>query len=164
MIFDLQKVFQNIGERLEIEREISMSDIEIDFIRPFASPVKIKAVAANRASVVNLDITADFVYTRPCDRCIEPVTRDMHYEFHHKLVVTLHEEENDEYIETPDFKLELDELAIADILLRLPSKYLCKEDCKGLCEKCGQDLNLGECGCDRRVIDPRLEKLKQLID
>ena len=141
-----------------------MNDVEIDGIRPFAEPVKIKAVAVNRASIVRLDIIADFKYSRPCDRCIEPVTRDMHYEFHHKLVVTLAEETNDDYIETPDFKLELDELAAADILLQLPSKYLCREDCKGLCAKCGQNLNEGECGCDRRVIDPRLEKLRQLID
>ena len=72
--------------------------------------------------------------------------------------------ENDDYIETPDFTLELDDVVISDIFLSLPSKNLCRDDCKGLCQICGQNLNNGECSCDKRQTDPRLEILKQLID
>ncbi|MBR2724398.1 MAG: DUF177 domain-containing protein, partial [Ruminococcus sp.] len=43
-------------------------------------------------------------------------------------------------------------------------KFLCKDDCKGLCFKCGADLNTSACSCDTRVIDPRLEALRQLLD
>ncbi len=164
MLLDLKKVFQNIGEKLEVEKELLMNDIEIDSIRPFKEPVKIKVVAFNRASLVRLDIQADFAYSRPCDRCLDEVTTNMHFEFHHNLVASLNEENNGDYIETPDFKLDLDELAITDILLQLPGKYLCSDDCKGLCIKCGQNLNKAECGCDRGLADYRLEKLKQLID
>ena len=71
---------------------------------------------------------------------------------------------NDDYIETPDFTLELDDVVISDIFLSLPSKNLCRDDCKGLCQICGQNLNNGECSCDKRQTDPRLEILKQLID
>jgi uncharacterized protein len=46
------------------------------------------------------------------------------------------------------------------ILLSIPSSPLCKEDCKGLCSKCGKDLNEGDCGCDRTVVDPRWAALK----
>jgi uncharacterized protein len=48
------------------------------------------------------------------------------------------------------------------ILLQIPSPPLCREDCLGLCPKCGKDLNEGECGCDRTVIDPRWAALKRL--
>lgn len=48
------------------------------------------------------------------------------------------------------------------VLLALPPSPLCKEDCKGLCPKCGKDLNDGECGCDRTVADPRWAALKQV--
>jgi uncharacterized protein len=50
------------------------------------------------------------------------------------------------------------------ILLSLPAYPVCRESCKGLCPVCGQNLNERECGCDRRVPDPRwagLEKLKR---
>jgi DUF177 domain-containing protein len=46
------------------------------------------------------------------------------------------------------------------ILLQIPAPPLCAEDCKGLCPKCGKDLNEGECGCDRAVMDPRWAALK----
>ena len=51
-----------------------------------------------------------------------------------------------------------------DILLELPTKFLCKPDCKGLCSQCGQNLNLGDCGCNQRRIDPRLEVLQQFFN
>ena len=46
------------------------------------------------------------------------------------------------------------------ILLYIPSSPLCREDCPGLCPSCGKDLNEGECGCDRAVMDPRWAALK----
>jgi uncharacterized metal-binding protein YceD (DUF177 family) len=46
------------------------------------------------------------------------------------------------------------------ILLQIPAPPLCAEDCKGLCPSCGKDLNEGECGCDRTVMDPRWTALK----
>ena len=46
------------------------------------------------------------------------------------------------------------------ILLSIPPPPLCKDDCKGLCPRCGKDLNEGDCGCDRTVLDPRWAALK----
>ena len=48
------------------------------------------------------------------------------------------------------------------ILLQIPSSPLCREDCVGLCTRCGKDLNEGECGCDRAVVDPRWAVLKAI--
>lgn len=46
------------------------------------------------------------------------------------------------------------------VLLSVPASPLCREDCNGLCPACGKDLNEGDCGCDRTVIDPRWAALK----
>lgn len=46
------------------------------------------------------------------------------------------------------------------ILLQIPPSPLCKDDCEGLCPRCGKDLNEGDCGCDRTVMDPRWAALK----
>jgi uncharacterized protein len=48
------------------------------------------------------------------------------------------------------------------LLLALPVGVVCREDCKGLCTVCGNNLNERECGCDRKPIDVRLQKLKDI--
>ena len=56
------------------------------------------------------------------------------------------------------------EIAQTGFFMNVPGKFLCSEDCKGLCPQCGADLNEGDCGCDNEVIDPRWEALKKIMD
>ncbi len=164
MLLSLKDIFVNDGMKSDYNYSLSLSDIELDGIYPFTSPVEVNAVVANKTGLVTLDIDVNFTYSRPCDRCFVDVDKDFKQHFSHRLVESLEGDYNDEYIETTDYKLDLSELVTSDILLNLPSKYLCKGDCQGLCQKCGHNLNLGECACDKRVIDPRLEALKELLD
>ncbi|HHZ05216.1 MAG TPA: DUF177 domain-containing protein [Clostridiales bacterium] len=164
MLLDLKEVFLNDGKRLVQNCSVDMSDMEINGVKPFVSPVMVNAVADNRAGIVKITCKADFTYSRPCDRCTTDTAKDMSMTFVHPLVVSLSGDHNDDYIETPDYTLELDDLIIADVLLEIPSKHLCSEDCKGLCPICGTDLNRTTCSCDSSHIDSRLEILKQLID
>jgi uncharacterized protein len=69
----------------------------------------------------------------------------------------LEEPEQDTY---HGHELDLTPAVREQILLSLPSAPLCDEECKGLCPRCGKDLNDGECGCDRTVMDPRWAALK----
>lgn len=164
MLFELKSVFQNEGEEKQVNYKLDIADIDIDGVFPFRTPIDVTATAKNRASLVSLTIRACFGYSRSCDRCSTEFTSEMDMLFEHKLAQTLVDDGNDDYIETPDFKLELDDVVISDILLSLPQKNLCKEDCKGLCQTCGKNLNEGDCSCDKREIDPRLEMLKQFMD
>jgi uncharacterized protein len=81
----------------------------------------------------------------------------------HTLVVALESGENDAFLEVPNMRLNLDELVEEDVNLALPSKYLCDEDCKGLCMKCGKNLNDGQCNC-KKDVDPRFAALLSLLD
>lgn len=164
MLFELKSVFQNEGEEKQVNYKLDIADIDIDGVFPFRTPIDVTATAKNRASLVSLTIRVCFSYSRSCDRCSTDFTREMDMLFEHKLAQTLVDDGNDDYIETPDFKLELDDIVISDILLSLPQKNLCKDDCKGLCQICGKNLNEGDCSCDKREIDPRLEMLKQFMD
>lgn len=164
MLLELKQVFLNEGEQKSVDYSLSLDKIELDGFYPFKTPVKVTATAKNRAGLVDLLIHTEFTYSRNCDRCFEPVQRQMSYDFSHRLVTSLVGEGDDDYIEAPDFTVELDDLITADILLELPNKFLCRDDCKGLCQKCGSNLNKGDCDCDKRNIDPRLEILKQLVD
>ena len=81
------------------------------------------------------------------------------------LVRALSDEEDDngEFVVVPDDQLDLDQLLTEDILLDVPSKFLCSPGCKGLCPTCGKNLNQGPCGCERDTVDPRLAVLKDLL-
>jgi DUF177 domain-containing protein len=61
-------------------------------------------------------------------------------------------------------KFDLNEMIREQVLIDLPMNPICREDCKGLCVKCGADLNFGDCGCGDDNLDPRFETLKVLKD
>ena len=163
MLLELKKVFLVENEALKAEYELDLHDMDFNGTKPLKTPIKVKANAVNRAGVVNLAVSAGFDYSAPCDRCGEETITSFDYGFDHTLVLSLEGENEGDYIETPDYNLDLDELVTSDILLELPLKHLCSEECKGLCPKCGANLNRGECGCDRQEIDPRLEALRSLL-
>jgi len=58
--------------------------------------------------------------------------------------------------------LDLSEAIRQNALLAIPMKPLCREDCAGLCQVCGKDLNKGQCRCKKTEIDPRWSKLVKL--
>ena len=59
--------------------------------------------------------------------------------------------------------MDLDDLVVSDILLSLPTKIICKEDCEGLCPSCGINRNVDTCECQKKQVDPRLAKLGELL-
>ena len=66
------------------------------------------------------------------------------------------------------FPLQGTEVDAQDVLttcfiLDMETRFLCREDCKGLCARCGRNLNLGPCGCGKEI-DPRFAVLEQLLD
>lgn len=164
MLLTVKELFTGEKNRLPITMTLDLSDTELDGVKPFLSPIQVTGEASHHAEGVHLDLRVFFTYCVPCDRCTVPVKRGLEYHFSHELVLELNHDDNEEYIAVTDYKLDLDELVRADILLELPTKNLCKADCKGLCLKCGANLNSESCGCDTRQIDSRLEILKQLID
>lgn len=164
MVLNLKDVFLNDGEKVNAQFEVELKPITLDGIYPFDSDARVCAEAENKLGFVSLTLNVSFDYSRPCDRCGKALKRELKFSFDHRLVAGLSDSEDDDYIEVPDFELELDDLVVSDILLDLPGKYLCSENCKGLCPDCGCNLNDTECTCQKGNIDPRLEILKQLID
>ncbi len=72
-------------------------------------------------------------------------------------------QEEDEYV-ISEGAIDLNLLINDAVMLSLPIKRLCGEECRGLCQVCGKNLNEGECGCTRESIDPRLEVLRALLE
>lgn len=162
MQLDLRTIFVQEGMSVPVDCEIDFSQFEEED-SPFAAPVHIIGSVENRSGIVTLDYEAEFEYHHACDRCAEDLERTLKYSFSHILLEAVEDENDDEIIEVPGLLLELDELAYSDILLALPTKYLCSEDCRGLCPQCGANLNEGNCSCITDTIDPRLAVLRDLL-
>lgn len=60
-------------------------------------------------------------------------------------------------------ELDLGEVVSEQIMLAMPMRSLCDEGCKGICPKCGADLNETECGCETGSIDPRFQVLREYL-
>lgn len=162
MSIDLKQLFEIVGEVMPVDYELDLKEYELFGTCPFCQPVQVKGQIENKAGVVSLGMDVDFVLRVNCDRCLDEFERVFHYSFEHVLVTELNTD-NDEYILVEQFQLDLDELVLSDILLNLPSKLLCSEDCKGLCSHCGQNLNRGSCECKDSFVDPRFAVLGELL-
>ena len=124
----------------------------------------------DRAGYMRLELTATVFYRAECARCLELVEGEFSVSLERTVATkeTLSEkqlEENvDEYAVAEDGKLDLGDLIREEILLTFPTRILCSTDCEGLCPKCGKPKRLGDCGCPKKEIDPRLAVLKALLD
>ena len=118
---------------------------------------------------LNGDLSATFGLT--CARCLEPVVQDVVHKFdllyrpvgsdagREELSVTTAEAEISYY---QGEGLLLEDALREQVLLALPVKVICREDCKGLCPHCGKNLNLEQCSCAEPMEDPRWSALKEI--
>jgi uncharacterized protein len=98
-----------------------------------------------------------------CARCLTEFERGFSVELQ-ELFVPFPHEDGDEYPLDPEGFLEPDQMVRDVIGVELPFAPVCRPDCRGLCSRCGGDLNLGECICEEPQIDPRWEGLDVLLE
>lgn len=106
-----------------------------------------------------------------CSRCLQPAEQSLEFPFTAVFVspenytdekeAELNIDDLDVSI-TVDDKIDLTELVREQILLAIPIQLLCREDCKGLCQKCGTNRNLIDCSCEEKEVDPRWQGLREL--
>lgn len=115
---------------------------------------------------------ATFALVRVCRRCLEPAKQQVTISFEEEFVPSLDvetgrsldtSEASPELVITDEHLLNLTEVLRQYAVMDAVSGTLCTADCLGLCPVCGQNLNRGECGCERRHIDPRMAPLLELL-
>ena len=112
----------------------------------------------------------------PCDRCLDDVEITFPIQIDYRITPDREEallsetgdrdseiEDFDEYSFLDGCILDVDKLVSDEIVVALPTKVLCKEDCKGLCPVCGTNLNHSSCSCDRTVGDPRMAAIRDIF-
>lgn len=161
---DLNKVLDCEGNAEVVTAFVDLREFHYRGVSPFERPIALTAKGENHVGVVTLNCTYIFSLCLSCDRCLAPFTTEVKQHTCHTVVRQLNDSDEEGYLVLPDGFVELDELATNDIVLALPSKFLCKEDCKGLCPVCGCDLNATSCGCSKKQTDPRLAGLDKFFE
>jgi uncharacterized protein len=148
--------------------ELSLED---EFAR-LASRVRVTGRASRKRGEVEVRGSLDTSVELPCDRCVAPVLIPVNVDFKAELGFADANAGGAEATELQDADMDfstiegdavdLDEIVREQILLALPARQLCGEDCKGLCANCGAKRNEGDCGCEQKLIDPRWSALAAL--
>lgn len=162
MVINLENVFNDGVKEIKVDFDFDFSSVDFDGVYPFAVPVKLRGAVVNETGIVYIKASASFRFDAVCDRCACEFSRDMTVPVEHILVSELNEEDNDDFILAEGMQLDIEQLVLEDILLSLPMKTLCREECKGMCSQCGKNLNDGSCDC-KKEIDPRLAALKEIF-
>ena len=165
MLLSLNKIIETPGATVPFSTSVDLSDLCYGVSYPVSEPVRAEGQVRNTAGVLVMTGSVETTIHGTCDRCASDFDREIHFPIDVVLVTELTNEENeDEWV----FPLEGDSADLDDIVrtvfvLNLDSKLLCKEDCKGLCHRCGKNLNDGPCNCQKEL-DPRFAALKQLLE
>ncbi len=165
MLLGLSKIIDCPGASVPFSTEVDLRDLCYGVSYPVSEPVKAEGTIRNTAGVLVMTGEITTCIHGICDRCADPFDREVSFPIDVVLVTEMANEENeDEWV----FPLEGDSADLDDIVrtvfvLNLDSKLLCKEDCRGLCHRCGKNLNDGPCSCQKEL-DPRFAALKQLLE
>lgn len=163
MRLELREIIHVPDAKKAFQFPLDLSQQDFFGSRPIIHPVQVEGSVANHAGALVLEGTARSTLELRCDRCGKHFSREKIVALDSLAAQELEDEENDDILLLDGTVLDLDEAVATAFILAMDTKNLCSDDCKGLCAKCGADLNLGPCGCGPEV-DPRLAALAQLLD
>ncbi|MCK9478085.1 MAG: DUF177 domain-containing protein [Firmicutes bacterium] len=149
MKIDLTFLIGNDGFKTPFDFEITQKEKDL----------RINANALGKVTNVlgslQLDMRVSADLSAVCARCLGEAVEKIEFDIKEKV-------EDDENLKGS--LLDIGNIALQNIYLNMPLRFLCRSDCKGLCSECGMDLNKGQCKCNDEAIDERLSILKKLLD
>ncbi len=167
----------DLSELLSLEDKVKSIEIPLD-MEKFSTRLADYSIAdkkpmsfkftglGNKKVMVEADI--DITLIIPCDRCLEDVRENI--KICTSKEVNLGDTDDtrrdalDEMVYIAGTTFDAEKFAYGEILVNLPMKVLCSENCKGICNRCGTNLNHEDCGCDTTEIDPRMAKALEVFN
>jgi len=152
----------------EEARRAAAADLDLQERTEFTTPIELLMHIDKASDELIVTIDWQTVVSTSCDRCAEPLQTPL--ADHLAVVYTSnpkeHGDEDEDVLLISESTREVD---LADplrqsLILALPAKQLCREECRGLCSHCGANLNSETCSCPPEPVDPRWEKLEQLLN
>ena len=169
MLLDLTEVLSRDDQILEKTVSLEMEEFRIrtgrfPVIRK--SPLELKVVNT-KDRVLDIAGHTELTVLIPCARCLTPVERTFDLDIERRVDMKLSPWEREEALEETVFiegnALDPEILVHNELLVQWPIRVLCKEDCKGICSRCGANLNDGACSCDTAELDPRMAAIRDIF-
>jgi uncharacterized protein len=166
MYIDLTKLSESIKE-FDETIQIELNDESARLVEPC------RIFGELKKGIAQVDVKGNIIANveMECSRCLSSIQSLLNIPFKVAYITEefyTREKESELHGEDLEIaiydgeKIDLTELATEQILLGLPTQAFCREECKGLCQKCGVNLNQSACNCETDEIDPRWSALKNL--
>ena len=165
-IINLGEINKCPEQKKQYEFSIAAEDLNLDLVGvKLVSDVAVKLlIALSEEGLFDLKGQLTTKLKLNCGRCLEEIIRDVTYDLSDMYTVGNNPNiDNEDVIVLEDRHLNLLDYIAESIEFAMESKVVCKDDCLGLCQQCGCDLNKGSCSCNEDSVDPRLAVLKNLL-
>lgn len=173
MLVNLSDVFASEGKQVTVTAALEMDSFKTkmgDFKILDKSEVTLEFANAGQGRA-KIKGHAELTFDTRCDRCLEEVPTMLTLQFDREvtspdIALDSFQEDDDcelNYNFMEGYQINVETFVYNEILLNWPMKILCKEDCEGICNLCGKNLNEGDCGCDRFVPDPRMAAIQDIM-
>lgn len=170
MLINLTDVLTSEGKVVERRVETDWNEVssrlgKFPIVKKTPLTLTLSNLGVNKASIEG---KMELTFVMECDRCLKPVEQKITLDFTRTVSGPdlYHEgaDDDDDQSFMEGYQLNVDDLIKNECFMNLPTKVLCKQNCKGICMQCGNDLNFGECACDTFVPDPRMARIKDIFD
>ena len=165
---DVSKIKKNAGEELHLNVECDLqSDQSSVFDQLIINgPLKLDLFTAYSDNTIKVSGRVEGDLKLVCSRCLElfdmTVSTVMNEVYYDQTQLYINPDE--EWVPFKGEKLNITPEVVKSLFCFIPMKPVCHPECRGLCQSCGANLNLVVCECSIDDVDPRLVKLKKLLD
>ncbi|OOM13672.1 YceD family protein [Clostridium saccharobutylicum] len=150
------------SKKINYTFEMSKFDFEGDIIKPIGS-CEVVGVIFSDSDILILNAKIKTNLEMICSRCLDTFIYPIDIDIEERFTTNSNSKDN-EAIVVMDDVLDITEIVETSIISTLPIKRVCKDDCKGLCQECGCNLNYEACSCQKEDVDIRFEALRGLFD
>jgi uncharacterized protein len=167
---DVSRIKNNPGGKEHFLKDFEMQPIDTEIEEIFFNkPVALDLTILNNDGLLNLTGKLEGNVRLACSRCLElfdmPVFAEMEEVYYNESQNNdLSADDGGEWIPFKGDKINITTEVVKSLLSALPMKLVCRQDCRGLCQNCGVNLNTSCCHCPKEETDIRLQVLKQLLE
>ena len=170
MLIDLSELLSVNDKSEDVQAEIEMDRFRskmADYLISEKAPLQIHLTNIGKR-MIRIETVIDITLLIPCDRCLEDVKYDLNIKVNKEINMNESDKDRiqslDELSYIKENSLDVERFVYNEILVHLPMKVLCSENCKGICNRCGANLNSQTCNCDTTELDPRMSKIRDIFN
>lgn len=163
MKVDISDIVRLNGASMELNFKEEPSEKELFDGCVLDGDITFSGSLTNKAGILHLDGRLLATYTSECYRCLSITSKELDLKIKEDFINSADAEQTDMYPFEGKI-LDIGKALEDNIVLNLPMKHLCSEQCKGLCSKCGSNFNVTQCDCGEDTMDPRMEGLNKFFE